>query len=74
MLIDVYSQMSEVQNIDELPTHLKTAHHVLAQLEKDMPITIQVCYISYITNIYVITLEGMQRYGPVDDTWMYPFK
>jgi len=42
--------MSEVQNIDELPSNLKTAHHVL---EKDMPITIQVCYISYITAIYM---------------------
>lgn len=43
MFIDVCRQLfAEIQNTDELPSQLEKTNLALAQLEKDMPITIQV--------------------------------
>lgn len=43
LFIDVCKRIfDEVQNTDELPSLLNTVNHALAQLEKDMPATIQV--------------------------------
>ena len=43
MFIDVCRQLfAAIQNTDELPSQLEKTNLALAQLEKDMPITIQV--------------------------------
>ena len=43
MFIDVCKQLfAEVQNIDELPSQLEKTNLALVQLEKHMPMTIQI--------------------------------
>ena len=55
MFIDVCKQLfAEVQNIDELPCQLEKTNLALAQLEKDMPLTIEVHMYSCM-NLSIVT-------------------